>query len=224
MSEATGINEIPQERAKPSRQRRQSQLVSAGKILEEEGIKRETDPVRFKKLRRKFAEKSIKEINESDRDPLTGLLNRKGALKKLDNEVERAKRSGINATIIFLDVNGLKKINDERGHEEGDRLLLSVADIFVKMSRKIDGLARWGGDEFLAILPQTNTDQAEEYWQRLKKEFDSANIRISAGATLLDPNNIDRSISQADTTMYKAKDISRDTNESLMLVHKENND
>jgi diguanylate cyclase (GGDEF)-like protein len=206
-----------------SRQRRPSQLVENGEILKSEGID-ESHPS-FKKLRRKLAERAIGLINAGSKDQLTGLYNRKGAHRKLLDEVERAKRTATDVTLIFLDVNNFKEVNDLHGHKKGDDVLIAIANVLADNSRSIDGLSRWGGDEFLAILPGTDIIGAEKYWEKVKQNFDELkipgldgfNVRISAGAVTVNRYDPESSIHNADTAMYEAKEQSKATGHSVLV-------
>ena len=88
-------------------------------------------------------------------DSMTGVLNRKSGLGLLERELKLAKDNDENLIISFIDVDGLKIINDTFGHEQGDKLLISVAEILKKSIRKTDFAIRMGGDEFLVVFPKT---------------------------------------------------------------------
>ncbi|HVJ21638.1 MAG TPA: diguanylate cyclase [Polyangiaceae bacterium] len=101
-------------------------------------------------------------------DPLTGLLNRRSMEERLDEEVARFRADGANFSVIIADVDHFKQINDQHGHDAGDRVLAGVASVFNNGLRGGDAVARWGGEEFLLLLPGTDLRSAEEVAQRLR--------------------------------------------------------
>lgn len=150
-------------------------------------------------------------------DPLTGLLNR-GVMKRvLEREFSRAKRYGTDLSLIFLDLDDFKAINDTAGHDIGDRGLCAVAEALTSHQRQSDIVARFAGDEFIVILPSTNTSQAEYYLHRVKYYLDTTPlndgkkdhvIRLSHGiSNILDAGIKDTRdmIKIADKRMYQAK-------------------
>lgn len=101
-------------------------------------------------------------------DPLTGLLNRSGLDTRIDLELGRAARTGQHVVVVILDLDDFKKINDERGHAAGDRLLVEFASALRENTRPYDVVARIGGDEFLLLLPATTVQDALELIDRLR--------------------------------------------------------
>jgi diguanylate cyclase (GGDEF)-like protein len=101
-------------------------------------------------------------------DSLTGLLNRRYLLERLKDEVSRSERHNHPLSLLMLDLDGFKHCNDTRGHLFGDRMLKSVADMLLKAVRTMDIVARYGGDEFMVILPETGQDVAISIAERLK--------------------------------------------------------
>ncbi len=163
---------------------------------------------------RKHLEMKLQEY--ADTDMLTGILNRRAGLYILEKSIHTARRERISLTICYIDVNGLKKVNDIYGHTEGDRLIITVCNSVRDSLREADTLCRLGGDEFLIILPRCDLDQAEQVRKRIIHEFDTVNgkgehpyeISVSFGLAVYPVDSlldIDEFISQADREMYKEK-------------------
>lgn len=111
-------------------------------------------------------ERTMTEIAQTD--PLTGLLNRRRMEERLEEEATRFLGRGTNFSLILADVDRFKQINDEHGHDAGDRVLTGIARVFEASLRFGDAVARWGGEEFLLLLPGTDLAAAEEVAQRLR--------------------------------------------------------
>lgn len=156
---------------------------------------------------RRKAERKIKYL--SFHDSLTGLYNRAyfvEELKRLDTPRQ------LPLSFIMGDINGLKLINDAFGHKEGDRLLKNMARILKSSCRKEDIIARWGGDEFSILLPNTSEKDTEEIISRIKKScqesvFHKIPITIALGSiTKINPSqNVDELIKSAEDRMYRVK-------------------
>ncbi|PUU95253.1 sensor domain-containing diguanylate cyclase [Halanaerobium sp.] len=149
-------------------------------------------------------------------DLLTEVLNRRAGLDYLQEEMEKAAASEDSLSIIFIDVNDLKLVNDNFGHQEGDELLQKVSDILQHSLRRNDKVVRLGGDEFLLVLPQSDREAAEKIWLRIRKKFKQATaanskdykIAASHGAAEYSPDyqkDLDQLINEADHAMYKEK-------------------
>ena len=142
-------------------------------------------------------------------DQLTGLYNRtyfEKELKRLDNE------SSLPLSVIIADLNGLKLINDAFGHRMGDRFLKTVAEVIKRNCREKDVVARWGGDEFIILLPATNSTQVEAVARRIQNKFrettiDSVSVSVSLGwYTKQHPDEeIKEVFDEAENNMYRAK-------------------
>jgi len=104
-------------------------------------------------------------------DPLTGLANRRYLEARLREELERARRHGIGAALLIIDVDGLKRVNDALGHAAGDKLLRAVGDALRGACRRMDLAARWGGDEFLVLAPRTSAVRAGALAQRIHRSL-----------------------------------------------------
>ena len=154
-------------------------------------------------------------------DGLTGLFVHRYFYLRLKNEFEKALRYGNNLSLIILDVDNFKKFNDTYGHQQGDTVLRTVADILMKISRKVDVVARYGGEEFCIILPGTAEYGAKGFAERLRKEIESYNfpgqdkplkVTASFGVASIPTKGIsdyEKFISSADMALYRAKNSGR---------------
>ncbi len=104
-------------------------------------------------------------------DPLTGLLNRRYLQDRLEEELSRTRRSGRNMCLLMADLDGFKTFNDTYGHLAGDRILKHVAEVIMKSVRTMDVVSRYGGDEFIVILPETDMTLAVKIADRLNKDL-----------------------------------------------------
>jgi len=150
-------------------------------------------------------------------DYLTGCLNRRAFINRLDAEIERAKRDQTAVSIILIDVDYFKQVNDRFGHLAGDLVLKQLIECFNKTCRKYDFIGRFGGEEFIICLPNTALGDASEVAERFRCliedtkitcDSNTINITVSVGVAALEPTyneNVDRFISRADSAMYQAK-------------------
>jgi diguanylate cyclase (GGDEF)-like protein len=148
-------------------------------------------------------------------DGMTGVFNHTYAIKEMDSEIERAKRYNVNFSLILLDVDDFKKVNDSYGHLAGDFVLKGMAHLIEKTLRTIDIVGRYGGEEFIVILPQTDLKNAYIAGERLRQAValetfshndDAIQLTISLGiATYQDGKNTQDLIKIADDNLYKAK-------------------
>lgn len=119
-------------------------------------------------------------------DPLTGLYNKRYLSEMLEREIKRAKRYDNCVSVVFIDLDSFKKVNDTMGHIIGDDVLQKVAQKMQKLVRESDILARFGGDEFVVILPNSDFDSAKKFVERLKLAISEclvfkSHISISGG-------------------------------------------
>jgi diguanylate cyclase (GGDEF)-like protein/PAS domain S-box-containing protein len=161
-------------------------------------------------------------------DELTGLKNRREFMNLALRELGLADRLEHRSTLLFIDLDGLKEINDRSGHQEGDRAIIDVADLLVRTFRDIDLLARVGGDEFCVFQPATDEDQAAVSIARLKSavaEFNESGKRpyklsISIGSSTFAPDapvSIHALMERADQAMYENKVDQRDRPRLLVV-------
>ncbi|MEO1784252.1 diguanylate cyclase [Thermodesulfobium sp. 4217-1] len=149
-------------------------------------------------------------------DPLTSIYNRRYFLERLDEEIERIKRTSSKFSVIMLDIDNFKSINDKFGHNAGDLVLKSLSETIKDRIRKIDIFARWGGEEFVILLPETTPQKAsilaEEIRVRLSnlKIEDINGITVSCGiAGSRQWDSVDSLIERADNLMYEAKAVGK---------------
>ncbi|MBN2657672.1 MAG: GGDEF domain-containing protein [Spirochaetales bacterium] len=174
-----------------------------------------------------FIEDLTEIVQEQDRllrmaneDALTGLLNRRSFLLELKKEIDRSSRTGLDCTLAMIDLDHFKKINDTYGHDFGDEVLRVFSAVLRKDCRSLDIICRYGGEEFVVLLPHTRPDNALNYLERVRTDFASypysRNIRptFSCGVTGGKLNGaegeVERLLKEADTLLYRAKDSGRD--------------
>lgn len=178
-------------------------------------------------------ENALKQIKEmADKDSLTGLFNRRYLYEWAEVELIRALRYKYEISLIMLDIDYFKKINDSYGHKGGDYTLKKIAEIMIECSRKSDIVTRYGGEEFLIILTHTGQDGAVRFAGNLLNEIRSREIKISADLKIHITASLGISscgfseteqiitfeelIDMADSAMYKAKEKGRNRIETLV--------
>jgi diguanylate cyclase (GGDEF)-like protein len=151
-------------------------------------------------------------------DPLTGLPNYRRLLRALDLEIKRYGRTGRSFAILLLDLDGLKKINDSHGHVVGSRALCRLGEVLRAHCREVDTPARYGGDEFAVVLPETTAKGAGQIAARIRervaKDEEIPPISVSIGIAVFpeDGETIETLLSRADRSLY---DMKRQWHESL---------
>lgn len=152
--------------------------------------------------------------DSSRRDGLTGILNRSAILSCLERARESFRRYGIPATLVFIDLNRFKQVNDSHGHVVGDQTLVAVVNHLKRNIRQTDDISRYGGDEFVVLLNNSNESQAEEFCHRVGQEVSLSlpgqrviRASMSFGISELRPNIRDSEhwIDEADSLMYGDK-------------------
>jgi diguanylate cyclase (GGDEF)-like protein/putative nucleotidyltransferase with HDIG domain len=154
----------------------------------------------------------------ADTDPLTGLLNRRGFAKQLELELERAERAETAMSLVAGDLDHFKQVNDRYGHQVGDDVLAEVADVLRSFARRIDCVARVGGEEFALLVPSTDARGAfifaERLRNRVRETFGSRypGLTISFGIASYpeDGDSAERLERSADESLYAAKTLGRD--------------
>jgi diguanylate cyclase (GGDEF)-like protein len=145
-------------------------------------------------------------------DELTGLLNRRGFATLAQGLLRLAGRTGQQFLLLFADLDGLKAINDERGHHEGDQALMRVAEVLRQTFRQSDVVARYGGDEFIAIARGASRGVAMTLAERLRDAARTCGASVSIGVAVCpeDGDSEATLIEAADTALYRAKADGRD--------------
>lgn len=148
----------------------------------------------------------------ADRDPLTNAYSRRSLYDFLETEIHRVRRYGDPLSVIMFDVDHFKEINDDHGHEAGDRVLVAISELVREELRGLDRLARYGGEEFLIIAPNTTLRKAVTLAERLRTSiatasFDTvARVTCSFGVCEFEGDeNADVLVRRADDLMYKAR-------------------
>jgi len=175
---------------------------------------------RIAELQQRYAEATELLRLKASLDSLTGLHNRAEILRVLDRELNRMHRHGYTLSVLMIDVDHFKRINDEHGHPAGDEVLRRVGGILQKAMRSYDEIGRYGGEEFIAVLPETNLSQAIAAAERIRACIEQAdvhynklkfNLTISIGAVASfgkedTPQGL---IERADMALYAAKQSGR---------------
>lgn len=144
-------------------------------------------------------------------DPLTGLFNRRYFYSRLDYEMARARRYRLPLSVVILDVDNFKKINDTLGHIEGDLVLQKIAQVLQASLRQVDTVSRWGGEEFAILLPSTHLEGAVVVGERIRSAVSRARseVSVSVGVAqfLNEAEGADDLMNRADQAMYSAKSL-----------------
>jgi diguanylate cyclase (GGDEF)-like protein len=169
-------------------------------------------------LKEKKSRKELKLLAMTD--SLTGVHNRRHFMSKASEELERTKRYGYPLSIMIFDLDNLKDVNDKYGHDAGDEVIRFFAKYCSSQLRSIDQLARFGGDEFVALLAQAGQDDAKEVAERIRTSIEDLEIQIdqeiitttvSVGLTTTTDGDIsvEELIKRADQALYDAKNNGR---------------
>ena len=143
-------------------------------------------------------------------DPLTGLANRRFILTQLGGMVSGARRHDRPLTVAIIDIDHFKTVNDTRGHAEGDRVLAAVARALREHLRAEDQLGRLGGEEFLALLPETDARAANKAAEKLRSSVAEVGVTVSIGWAAWAGEPGDELLGSADDALYTAKRRGRD--------------
>jgi two-component system cell cycle response regulator len=170
---------------------------------------------------------------ESMTDPLTGLLNRRYFNEQTQKEVARSRRHGLRFSVLMIDIDHFKRINDTYGHATGDQAIKAVAEVCDKALRPQDILARYGGEEFVLTLPHTDAEGASVVAERIRQTVERIELAAEPGpvrftvsigiSTYQKDMPLEQIVGRADEALYKAKQSGRNRVVSLPsdsgLVH-----
>lgn len=155
-------------------------------------------------------------------DRLTGLNNRMKIENKIAEEVERARRYNRGVSIIILDIDDFKNVNDEYGHYIGDVVLREFAVVLKDGIRKVDSVGRWGGEEFIIVLPETSLKEAKQVAEHIRIKIENHEFAVvkrktsSFGVAAYNQGDKSQSIiNRADKALYKAKALGRNQTQTL---------
>lgn len=174
---------------------------------------------RFVELNRSLLEAKAALERQAVTDPLTGVLNRRGILDKLETEVARAERQGKPLSVALLDIDHFKSINDRYGHSVGDVVLRAVVERTQAALRAYDSVGRFGGEEFLMVIPGLRAGEARGVLERVRLRVGETPVAtenvlvpvtVSIGGAGYQGGSIDALIREADDALYRAKAQGRD--------------
>ena len=178
--------------------------------------------LRIKRLQDEVEEKNRELERLSISDGLTGLFNHRHIHALLHEEFERVDRTGERLAVAMFDLDHFKSVNDTHGHQAGDRVLQQLAEILNESAREIDRVGRYGGEEFMVLLPDTSIDDAEVFVERVRREVarrpfaiggaEPLRMTISAGIATYphsDIGNAETLVRAADEALYAAKAAGR---------------
>lgn len=185
-------------------------------------------------LKIKALQDELKRSNEllkelSNTDPLTRIYNRRYLMEAMEREFERARRRKEPLSLVMIDIDHFKQVNDTYGHQEGDIVLAGAAALIAKAIRGYDICARYGGEEFVVVLPETSLNQALQFADRFRTDVQKIpfggslkqlTITISLGVATFPSERVDCLDSlfrQADEAMYRAKQKGRNRVESMAV-------
>lgn len=196
-------------------------VVERGEVASLPQLGSERWPDELTLLARSFQSMHARLAEQIGSDPLTGCMNRRSIESKLRADLRHARRRGSTVAVAAIDLDNFKEINDSKGHPVGDVVLQQVAGIMKQTARDTDCVARFGGDEFVIVLPDTGWQGALTFAERLRRRVDEftfgppgtpVNTTISIGVALgrgSDPISTDMLLKEADAALYKAKTAGR---------------
>jgi len=195
-----------------------------GQLIEVQAVGRDIDEE--VRLRKQLEENLRTTETQAMTDPLTGLLNRRAIMEHARAEWQRAQREKRPLSLVIMDVDRLKQINDTFGHLSGDEALKALANLMTSSMRRYDWAGRWGGDEFLLVLPGADLDEARNVVERLRLRFSQHRVQlkdqkeielhVSVGVACQpqvedgSKGTLETLIARADQALYKAKQEGRD--------------
>jgi len=188
--------------------------ASAGKIIGKDGKAKKvtfvSDITEQKKLEKKLKKANLQLKEKAIKDGLTSLYNHSETMERLETEINRRSHTNSPLTIMMLDIDDFRKVNNQFGHIIGDQVLKEMAAEIKNSIRKMDVAGRLGGDEMLIIFPETSLEEAEQIAKRVlnnvrKNKIAGVNVTFSAGLYQHKSEKAKNLIAKADQLMYKAK-------------------
>ncbi len=194
-----------------------------GQLIEVQSVGRDIDEE--VRLRSQLEDNLRTTETQAMTDALTGLLNRRAIMEHAQAEWQRAQRERRSLSVVIMDMDRLKQINDSLGHLAGDAALKTLAEIMRAGMRRYDWAGRWGGDEFLLVLPGAERDEAKNVAERLRLRFKQGKVQLadqneielkvslgvaSQGQTDGQRDSVENLIARADQALYQAKEGGRD--------------
>jgi len=164
---------------------------------------------------RKENESKTKVLQElASKDGLTSLYNHRTIQELLNKQVKFAKRHKKDLSVMMLDIDNFKKLNDQYGHQFGDEVLSNIADVLLDTVREHDIVGRYGGEEFIVVFPNTNDAQGLIIGDRIKRKIESLTFRIDVNVTVSGgiaslTSSLEQLVYDADCLMYHAKSIGK---------------
>ena len=201
--------------------RRFCKLVEEGDLVSGMDLTKARFPDDLTLLSRSFERMRAGLADQIGTDPLTGCLNRRSLEARLRSDWRLAKRRNTHIAVVAIDLDHFKQINDTRGHPVGDMVLQQLTGIMKATARDTDSVARFGGDEFVLVLPDTGWQGALTFAERLRRRVDDftfgppgspMTITVSVGVALArgtDPISPEDLLKEADRSLYKAKEQGR---------------
>ena len=155
-------------------------------------------------------------------DSLTGLLNHAAILKELSMELDRGKRDHSSTSVLMIDLDRFKAVNDTYGHQTGDRVLMTFANLLLQSCRSFDRIGRYGGEEFLIVLPRTNAEESVSIGNRIRRNTENLqvdenneNLRITCSIGCCTAAKSEKHsssiVAAADSALFRAKKAGRNT-------------
>jgi diguanylate cyclase (GGDEF)-like protein len=196
---------------------------------ERELVARVKVQLKIKSLQDSLKRSNLLLYEQSNTDPLTGLCNRRCFMEAMSKEFNRSSRAHTPLSLVMADIDHFKKINDSYGHQQGDAVLVDVADLLSTHLREYDKAARFGGEEFALIFPEADIPQAVEVAERIRTEtaalsFDgklkNLHLTVSLGVATYPRggiSSVDDLIREADSALYTAKRSGRNRVETMRL-------
>lgn len=184
------------------------------RVEQEQAKSRLIEELRGEIQQRKRAEKKLRHLATTDE--LTGIYNRRYLKLLCESELKRSKRYDFAMAVLLVDVDHFKSVNDTFDHLTGDKVLVETAECLGRHIRDTDQVGRWGGEEFLILLPHTDADMAKQLAERVRMSIEShtfpavKKMTVSiGGACSVSGDTLDSLIKRADTCLYRAKNAGR---------------